>query len=218
MFRVGSLMGFIMEGVLEKLFESVPKVRILRLFLQNSDRFFSFPEITQRSRVKLDIAKQELAKLVTIGLLTTKIGKYPSENESLSPQKRPSKKIKLYGVDPEFDFLPELKDLVTKSSRASYKKLHRQIKKLGNVKLAVLTGIFVNREQTGRTDLLVVGENITKKKIENFLAKVESELGQSLHYTLMDTDEFKYRLNMYDRFLRDILEFSHEKLINKLDI
>lgn len=207
-----------MEGVLEKLFESVSKVRILRLFLQNSDRFFSFPEITQRSRVKPDIAKQELAKLINIGLLITKIGKYPLESEPVDSQKNHSKKIKLYGVDSEFDFLPELKDLVTKSSRASYKKLHRQIKKLGNVKLAVLTGIFVNREQTGRTDLLVVGENITKKKIENFLAKVESELGQSLHYTLMDTDEFKYRLNMYDRFLRDILEFSHEKLINKLDI
>lgn len=218
MLRVSSLAGFIMEGVLEKLFESVPKVRILRLFLQNSDRFFSFSEITQRSRVKSDIAKQELAKLITIGLLDTKIGKSSPESELVSSQKQGLKKIKLYGVDHEFDFLSELKELVTKSSRASRKKLFRQIKKLGNVKLAVLTGIFINREQTGRTDLLLVGENITKRKIENFLAQVESELGQSLHYTLMDTDEFKYRLNMYDRFLRDILEFSHEKLINKLDI
>ena len=52
----------------------------------------------------------------------------------------------------------------------------------------------------------------------NFLIRTESELGKSVQHTLMDTEEFRYRLDMYDRFLRDILEYPHEKLINKFDI
>lgn len=126
------------------------------------------------------------------------------------------KKMDYYYLNHEFEFVNELKDLVIKSSTTSKKKLLKQIRNLGNVKLAIMSGIFLDKSNTSRTDLLIVGENITRKKIVNFLSKIESEIGKSLNYTLMDTEEFKYRLNMYDRFLRDILEFPHEKLINKL--
>ena len=127
------------------------------------------------------------------------------------------KKAVIFQVNSDFPLLSELHDLVIKSSVASRKKLLQQIKSLGRVKLAVLSGVFINSDNA-RTDLLIVGDDIKKSKLENFLARTESELGKSVHHTLMDTDEFRYRLDMYDRFLRDILEYPHEKLINRLEI
>ena len=81
----------------------------------------------------------------------------------------------------------------------------------------MLAGVFIGQENA-RTDILMVGEGITKTKLNQFLATTESEIGKTLHYTLMSTDEFRYRRDMYDRFLRDILEYPHEKLINRLGV
>jgi len=50
------------------------------------------------------------------------------------------------------------------------------------------------------------------------LRSIESSVGKELHYVLMNTHEFKYRREMFDRFVLDVLEFPHRKLINKLKI
>ena len=127
------------------------------------------------------------------------------------------KRTLVYYVDHDFRLFPELRDLITKDTVASRKKILLKVKRLGKIKLAILSGIFLNSDQA-RTDLLIVGDNIKKVRLEHFLAEIESEIGRSVQYTIMDTKEFAYRLNMYDKFLRDILEYPHEKLINKLKI
>jgi len=205
------------ENVLEKLFESMPKVRILRLFMQNPEHLFTFNEITERSRIKPSTAKKELQKLLKVGLIKKRAGKIRLESKG-GRYAVHSKKADFFGVNTDFDFLRELKELVVKSSVTSRQKLLRYLRGLGNVKLAVITGIFLNSDPTSRTDMLIVGDKIPKRKLDRFLIKIETELGRSIQYTLMDIDEFKYRLGMYDRFLRDIIEYPHEKLINKLGI
>lgn len=213
---------FHVEQFLEKLFESVPKVRILRLFMQNPEHFFTFREITQHSRIKPSVAKTQLKKFIKVGLIKQKTGNIQKELKITQGKEQKTilknQKAEFYGVDPKFGFIKELEDLVIKSSITSKKKLLKYIKNIGNVKLAVISGVFMKNSSASRTDLLIVGDNITRSKIENFLSKIESEIGKSIHYTLMDMDEFKYRINMYDRFLRDTLEYPHEKLINKIGV
>ena len=195
-----------MDGFLERLFESVPKVRVLRLFMRNPDSPFTFNEIVKRSQIRPKRVRTEIRKLLKLGIIGSKKVRQPERK----------RRVEVFSTNPEFYFLPELQELINKGSTASRKKLLRQIKALGSVKLAVISGIFLNND--ARTDLLLVGDGIKRKKIETLLVQLESELGKPIRYTLMDTDEFKYRLDMYDRFLRDILEYKNEKLINKLDI
>ena len=211
-----------MENLLEKLFESTPKVRLLRIFMRNPEAQFTFPEIISRSQLRPRAAKKELAKFLKIGLVKRKIARiqYGIKRKSRQRKAAPkvmvkSKKTQVYFTNQDFAILPELRDLITKASVASRPKLLRSIKGLGKIKLAVLSGIFINNNNS-RTDLLVVGDKIKQSKLNNFLGQIESELGRSLQYTLMDSAEFKYRMDMYDRFLRDILEYPHEKLINKV--
>lgn len=205
-----------MEQLLEKLFESTSKVRVMRLFIQNPEISFTFPKILQRTQTKKSSAKKELVKLTKIGLIETKIATIKKE-ESPDGVKEKSRKMQVYYLNQQFPLLSELHALMVKSSTTSRKKILNQIKKLGKVKLAILSGIFINSDRS-RTDLLIVGDDISKKRLENFLVEVESELGKTLSYTVMDTDEFRYRMNMLDRFLRDIFEYPHEKLINKMNL
>ncbi len=44
------------------------------------------------------------------------------------------------------------------------------------------------------------------------------QIGKELNYSVLPTKEFLYRLRMRDKFIRDILDYPHEKILNKLDI
>jgi len=65
---------------------------------------------------------------------------------------------------------------------------------------------------------LIVGDKIKSSKFDRFLKELEAEVGREINCAIMTTKEFYYRHDMYDRFIRDLLDFKHEKLINKLKI
>ena len=198
---MGSKISTSMEHILEKLFESPAKVRVMRIFVRNPEETFTLPVISQKSQVRKRVVRRELGKLLNIGLV----------------KKKTVKKVRIFFTNTEFRLLPELKDLIIKDAVASKKDLLLKAKRLGNIKLIIISGVFINSEQS-RTDMLIIGDGIKRSKLERFLTDIESELGRPLQYTVMDLDEFKYRMNMYDRFLKDIFEYPHEKLINRLKI
>jgi len=206
-----------MGQLLEKLFESVPKIKILRTFLRNPEENFTFSELQKRTQVKSQALKSELTKLNNIDLIQDKIVTRKEELTVRKKVKIKKYKAKVFYVNPEFRLLTELRNLIARDSITSHKKIAQEIRSLGNVKLAVISGIFLDSERS-RTDLLVVGDNIKRQRFERFLSQVESEIGRTLQYTIMNSKEFEYRRDMYDRFLRDILEYPHQKLINKLEI
>jgi len=215
----------IMDQILEKLFESVPKARVLRLLTQNQTKNFSLEEISKSTQLKTPACRKEIEKFVKLGLVQEKKYFLKEKTKKITTRGRKKKikepirkiQIKVFAINQNFEIFTELKNMISRASFASNDRLLQQIKKLGRVKLAVVAGVFLDQENS-RTDILVVGDDITQRKMENFLTQVESDTGRSLQYTLMETDEFKYRLGMYDRFLRDILEYPHKKLINKLEI
>jgi len=132
-------------------------------------------------------------------------------------KKTPAKKSRVFYFNQGFIFSEELKSLVLKSSPASKSKMFNRIKKLGRVKLAILAGIFLNQENS-KADILIVGDDISDKRFRNFVKDLEAEAGKEICYSLISTEEFDYRLDMCDRFIRDLLEYPHEKLINKLKL
>ena len=207
-----------MDQLLEKLFESVPKVRIMRLFIQNGEALFSFLEVVERVQIPREIVRKELFKLLHLGIIKKRLVLPQQDQQTGRHQsKKQPKKQEKYLLNIQFPLIEELKNLIIRATTTSRKSILSHFKKLGRVKLAVLSGIFLNTDRS-RTDILVVGDDINRKRFERFLAYIESELGKTVAYTIMDTDEFKYRMQMFDRFLRDILEYPHEKLINKLNI
>lgn len=208
-----------MEQILEKLFDSVPKARVLRIFMQNPDQQFAFDTIVAKSNLKNAQARKEIHRLLKLGIILEKKISIKKETPGHKGKKSEIKntKTQVYSANQDFEIFQELRNLIIKSSVASKKSLLQKLKKLGRIRLAMIAGTLINNDR-GRTDLLLVADDITKGKMERFLSELESEVGKQIHYTLMSKDEFIYRTNMYDRFLRDILEAPHEKIINRLNI
>lgn len=120
-----------------------------------------------------------------------------------------------YQVNHALPFFNELRNLVLKISPPPFPNIERGLKKLGRVKLAVVTGALLNIP-SARVDLMVVGDNIGYKNFGNFIKNLENDLGMELRYVVLGLNEFTYRYDMYDRFVHDILEYPHKKLINRL--
>ncbi len=188
--------------ILEKLFDSPSKLRILKLFLRNPHDKFKMRDVRKRLMLKTPVVNRELNKLYDIKLIHRK--------------KHPKSKEYMYSLNHEFVFLPEMKNLVLKSSPADERKMENTIKKLGRIKLAVLSGIFVKPErENSRADLLIVGDGINENKLQTFIRKLEAEVGTEINYTVLTSEEYAYRNKMFDRFLRDIFEQPHRKLVDK---
>ncbi len=87
----------------------------------------------------------------------------------------------------------------------------------GNIKLLILAGVFAG-ELEGSLDILVVGDRINDKKLRERVRKLESDLGRELRYATLTSPDFHYRLSMSDHMIRDILDFPHRILVDKLQI
>lgn len=124
-----------------------------------------------------------------------------------------------YTLNPEFEFYYELKNLILKSSPGEKDEMVNKIMHLGKIKLAVVSGVFLNEpDQPEVSDLFIVGDDIDRQKLNRFLKYLEALVGKEIKFTLMDKEEFKYRHGMFDRFIRVLLEGPHEKLVDRLGI
>lgn len=144
------------------------------------------------------------------------------KNKKVAVKKKPSVSLtkKTYFLNTEFGSFFELRDLILKSLPAEKDTMIEKINRLGRIKLAVIAGVFINKESFDPyiPDLLIVGDDMDKSKLRTFLKAIEAEVGKEIKFVILDKDEFQYRLAMFDRFIRVLLEGPHEKLINKLGI
>jgi len=123
----------------------------------------------------------------------------------------------IWFLDNNFSYKRELKDLVLNTDMIDRGDIISRFKKTGVIKLLVVSGIFI-KENDSRTDILIVGENLKRSSIENVLRSIESEIGKELSYAFFDTKEFKYRVEMYDKFIYDVLDYPHERLVDKIGL
>lgn len=188
-----------MSEILENLFGSRSKTRLLRFFLQNPEQEYGLGEIAKRNMLKSTITRSELENLRKIKFVNrrTKQGKNS------------------YILNQNFVFYPELKNLVSKDNIYPQSKSLSKVKDIGNIKLAVISGAFINYHKS-KADMIIVGDGISRAKLKNLMSNLEAEIGKEVDFALMSSEEFKYRLNMLDKFILEFLEGPHEEVINKI--
>lgn len=200
--------------ILEKLFGGADKLKIIRLFLLNPNVIFERPEISKRSKVDSKNLSRELNMLEGIGFIKKKNSVQDVHDKDGKSKK---KKINGYSVNESFKYLPSLRSLIVSSEPLQDNKIVARINKIGKIKLIVASGVFMHDEDS-RIDLLVVGDEIRERTLENTMSIIESEIGKELRYTVLNTIDFKYRMGIYDRLIRDIFEYPHQIVIDKVGI
>jgi len=196
---------------LAKLFGSDALVKLMRLFINHPDRAFETSEITKRCRITPQTARRDLAVLKSMDFIFPK-------NYTVVTQKRgknTSRKAKGYRLNIDFPLMKPLTGLLFNSEPFQQKEIMRRLKGTGSYKCVFISGVFT-QDPSSRVDLLLVGDSLKKRAIDNAIKGMEAELGKELRYAIFDTPEFKYRIGIYDKFIRDIIDYPHEKVLDKL--
>ncbi len=183
--------------ILGKILGSPARVKIMRLFLLNSGKSFKSKDISKKSRINSSLVRKELNLLNSVGFI--------------------KKRTSDYIFNPSFKYTKEFEALLISSDSIDKDSISLNFKKAGKVKLLLVSGVFIKNKES-RVDLLIVGDKIKRSKVEEGIRKLEAEIGAELVYAIFDTKEFIYRLNMYDKLIRDILDFPHEVILQTKDL
>jgi hypothetical protein len=83
--------------------------------------------------------------------------------------------------------------------------------------MVIVSGVFIQNTDS-RVDLLIVGDNLKRTAIDRIVKNMEAEIGKELIFASFETSDFHYRLGMYDKLVRDILDYPHQKLLDKIGL
>lgn len=188
--------------MVEQLFGSKTRVKLLQLFYGNPNRSFYVREITRKIDEQINSVRRELANLLSIGIISSE-----TTNNRL-----------YYEVNQKYEFYKPLSEIFGAAGQTVAVKDAKEeeadpLKNLGNVELAILTGQFTRDERSG-VDMLIVGD-INQTQAAKYVAAMEEKEGKEIRYAVMTSSEFSYRYKLNDRFLVTVLESKKQILVDK---
>lgn len=202
--------------MIEALFGSKTRVKLLHLFLNNPNKSFYVREITRTIEEQINSVRRELSNMLKIGLISSK----ESDNKLYYMAE---KKYKYFNelrtiFDDNFEYNPKhltekVSSLQNVKQPSANKSNFSLLTKLNGLKLIILSGSFVENSKSD-IDVFIVG-NPTKSKLDNTLLEIEKLEKREITYTVMPYDEFYYRLSIRDKFITDLLDADREIILDK---
>jgi hypothetical protein len=186
---------------LSKIFGSGARLKTLRLFTFNQDASFTLLEVAERTKLTKDAARREVADLLSAGFLRKKGTSTPTR----------------YHVNPRFEHLTALDTFIRETTSVHKENILRALRRAGTLQLVALTGLFTGILEP-QIDLLVVGDRIEERVLVGAVRSLEAELGREIRYASFATADFRYRRGVYDRLLRDVFDYPHRVLVDKIGL
>lgn len=191
---------------LEKMFGSPVKARLMRAFVYNPDTIFDIDTLSKQIKSKSDAVKKELRALKDMRLVNQK-----------TTRNTRGRKVNGVVLNQNFAYLEPLRDFLLKVSPISENTIAKKLGGAGKAKLVVISGMFLNNDDA-RADMLVVSDKPDEKKIQKAIADISSEFGRELSFALLSSQDFTYRMGMGDKLVRDIFDFPHKVILNKIGL
>jgi hypothetical protein len=194
--------------MIEQLFGSKTRVKLLYLFYGNPNRSFYVREITRKIDEQINSVRRELGNLLAIGLITS-----ASDSADNKLYYEVNQKYEHYAPLRAIFGDTKVKPSVVRKAKATASGEQGGLQSVGNVELALLTGQFTRDESTG-IDLLIVG-NVNTNKLQKFVTEMEAREGKEIRYTVFSSEDFRYREQIHDRFIDLVKRAKKQVLADK---
>lgn len=199
--------------MLEHLFGSKTRLKLLRIFFRHPGQAFFVRELTRMLEVQINAIRRELDILIQAGLVKEK----EADKKTALDARLGEKLRKYYMLNTDSILYPEIQALLRKAQVLGEQHFLTALQeKGGDIKLLLLTGQFTG-DKRSPSDVLLVGE-IKERVLERLIADYEKEFGFAIRYTIMSEKEFFERRHMMDKFLYSLFEADHVKVVNRLHI
>jgi hypothetical protein len=197
------------------LFGGQARTRMIRLFIFNTESVFDIDDVCERLNIKPKEAKKEFDVLLKAKLIVKKVFTKEIQKKIRGKVVGLNKKVHGFALNTDFPYTLALKELLMSSKNLEGGEILRRLSKSGKLKKIIITGVFIQNPES-RVDILVVGDKLKKNILNNAIRSLEVELGKELNFAYFDTPDFIYRTSMSDKLIRDIMEFPHQVLLDKL--
>jgi len=189
--------------MIDALFGSKTRVKLLHLFLNNPGKAFYVREITRLVDEQINSVRRELSNMLSVGIIT-------SDNADNKLYYEANQRYEYY-VPFRAIFADEHIEMATDSKKTS-SSWHAIITELPGLRLALLAGVLV-KGSASKIDLLLVGD-VSNIKLKNAIKQIEKKEARELNYSLLSYDEFYYRLSVHDKFITEILNGKYAVLLD----
>lgn len=233
--------------MIEQLFGSKTRVKLLRLFFSNPNRSFYVREITRIVDEQINSVRRELANLLSLGIITSDSSnnklyyeveqKYEyykalhsmfSELEKVEPEKTETKTITkkstTKSVSKSTDKSSD-KDVVVEETKIVETEPASTVVELPEARHWVKAGNIVGiaysgvytRDESANVDILIIG-NAVVSKIESVVSELEKEKNRELRYAVIEPAEWKYRQQVRDKFWLQFMSAKKQIVLDKEEI
>lgn len=197
--------------MIDALFGSKTRVKLLHLFLNHPGQPFYVREITRKIDEQINSVRRELSNMLAVGVITS-----DSADNKL-----------YYQVNQRYEYymplraiFSDVKDdvkVATKTAEeTSLQEYGPELSAITGIRLAILAGVLV-RGSSSPIDIVLVG-NVSQQKVKSVIKMIEKSEGRDINYSVLPYDEFYYRLSIRDKFITEILGSNHNVVIDKDDV
>lgn len=187
--------------MLELLFSSAARVKVLGLFLLNPETSFYQRQISSLTGLPIYAVQREVERLCMLGLLSS----FPLGNQVH------------FEVNRDFFLFPELKGIFLKTTGLAA-LVGAALQKAEGITLAFVYGSYAADRETATSDidLLVVG-SLSTRALHITLKEAENQAHREINYVLFSPEEFRMKVQAQDGFLQNVLASPRLFLIGDED-
>ncbi len=200
-----------MADSLSILFGSTARVKLLRFFLFNPSKEFTFEEISRRAKLVRRTARTEMNSLEKAGIIKSK--------QIYQTVPGHSKRVRVYAytLNKEFGELQALQTFLFETAPINGKTLLKHLRKAGVLDFVCIAGVFV-KEFEHRLDVMVAMKKLPESKVETAIRAMEAEVGIEIRYAAFTSEELLYRVSLYDKLTRDLFDYKHQILVDRIGV
>ncbi len=192
--------------MIDALFGSKTRVKLLHLFLNNPGQPFYVREITRKIDEQINSVRRELSNMLEVGIITSD----SSDNKLY------------YQVNQRYDYYVPLRAIFSNTpidvkpaavlDSTALDEYGPMLQGVAGVRLAVFAGVLV-KGSTTPVDMLLVGD-IAPAKVKAIVKDIETGEGREINYSVLPYEDFYYRLSVRDRFITQIINGKHIVVID----
>lgn len=170
-----------------RLLTSHTRLKLLNLFFSNPEELYYVRQLVRLTAEEINSVRRELLNLKSIFLVCSE-----TRGNRL-----------YYWANPEHHLFFSLIQLTAQHTGLGLSLLENK-SKIGNLKVVMASQSFLNRQQNGGIDLILIGD-MNLKVIDSLVKAEEQQRGYEINYMIMDQSEYHIRKLKRDPILVDFL-------------
>jgi hypothetical protein len=190
------------------------RARILRVFVFNAGDTMTIQDIAKRSGVAPKVALKEVKSLAKLGMIKQAKAVTITLANTSKRKVKGNSKVAAWTTNSDFKHLRAISNFIHEVSPVRYDNIVGALKRGGRISAVILSGTFMG-DDTRPADILIASDSINERRLEAAVRSLEPAFGREIRYAAFSTPEFRYRITVQDRLIRDTLDFPHVVLLDK---